>query len=617
MAYQFTIIIIKPTRGGYGQEVADVTALRMANARYWNFQPVAEDQDKPSTFRIRHKANLPFLDIQAGYRWCAGWRDRASGTWDGSRELYAGYIQKLGNGGQGQLKHLNVTGTGFSCLLTRTLVQSWPDPNDFFALYPLGYSAAQWFAGSLADGAPYEGVVRERLSGYAIDWSGIDPEFNNVIFGWGADGFLYKPGKSISESPARGGSYRYIFLDEAVDDILEEIRIVRPDMDPVAWFEPTVNPSNPTEIIPKFRVRDRNNTNAAPVATYATHPVAGEWQIENPAEHERDWTEVAGRVIVKSAGFELVDGVLQVKAAVGYDETKASRYQTTWQAADSDGWADLIRDETIPTIAECQVLADTQLNYRWGAQGRMSLRSTHFVPAGSNILVNWPEEGQNYALHRVTDITLVPNLGRPMYDIQLGSRKPDLADIFQRQARGLTRIWTLQQAGQLPGGSNGAPQGRALNTSPTHDGQNVVQAADDHTTALTLGAGYVPPGDTRTPEVINRLNVPAPDGTAGTSVSDHDGRPHPQTFMLAFAADGTSDPYIGHWDMDVSVIRLKGTGTCTLNKNGVAVAGPFTSPGMFTFAPVHYSVADPTDPDDWSVTVSGVSGSLSATVSEA
>lgn len=579
MTYQFTIQSIRPTRGGYG-EVTNLTALRVTNARYWSFQPVAEDQDKVSSFRVRHKLSLPALDLSEGYRWAAGWMDGTTGVFDGSREVYAGYVRMLGNGGQGQLKHLDFTCSGFQRLFTGTYVHSWPDPADFFALYPLERSAREWLVGSVAEGAPYDGILRQRLAGYPIDWSGVDPEFDDVIFGRGSDGFYYLPGKSVSEAPYRGRAFRCLMLDEVLDDILETIRLARPAMDPVAWFEPVVNPANGTEIIPKFRLRDRNSTDAAPVATYATHPGTGEWQIENPALHERDWTEVASRIIVKSAGFELVAGVPQIKYAVGYDETKASRYQTTWQT--DDGWADLIRDETIPTIAECQVLAETQRDYRWGAQGRLGFRSSHYVPQGSMIRVNWPEEGQDYALHRVSDITLVPNLGRPLYDLQCGARKPDTAGLFQRQGARLTRQWNLSRAGAAPG-SNGAPQGRALNTSPTHDGQNRGQAANDQTPFLTIEAGYVPPGEERTPEVVNRLNLPAPDGSAGTSVSDHDGRPHPQVLL---SGDLIADETIGlghfRWQAAIAVLDVVGTGVVWLQRDGVDVAGPFTFTGPHT-----------------------------------
>jgi hypothetical protein len=604
MADQFTILSIKPTRGGYGQET-DLTALRVVNAKYWSFQPTAEDQDKPSSFRVRHRADLtPALDLSEGYRWAAGWRNRASGVWNASREVYGGYVQTLSNTGQGRLKALVHNCTGFNGLFRRTRVRSWPDPNDFFALYPLERSARDWLIGSTADGAPYDGVLRQVLAGYDIDWTGVDPEFESVIFGLAPDGLLYVPGKSVSESPARGRSYRYLMLNEVMDDMLEAIRLRAPAMDPVAWFEPVVSPFNPTEIIPRFRLRDRNNESGAPEAVYAIDPLPGEWQIENPAVHERDWTEVAANIEVKSAGFELVGGVAMLKTANGYDADKAARYQTTWQT--EDGWQDLIVDETIPTRAECQVLADTQVNYRWGAQGRITIRSSHYSRQGAMILLNWPQEGQNYARHRVTDVNLVPNIGRPLYDIQCGARRPDTANIFQRQARRLTRLWTLNHAKT----GSGAPQARPISTNPLHPGQNVGQASNDTTPWLTVQAGYVAPGDTRTSTPVNRVQYLAPDGSVGSSISDADGRPHPNALHAGtFVTDASFKLTFPVYQIQVTAIDLEGTGSVVLLKDSVPVSGTLTGPGRFPISPpIPYNPRSGGTPAEWIViTTSGTS----------
>lgn len=494
MASKFTIVSIRPTAGGYGIET-DLSALRVCNLKYAEFQPVADDKDKPSKIRVRHKADMPGLDLSEGYRWAAGWRDRDSKVWDNTREVYAGYVQKQTGRATGQLKIIDQDLTGFNCLTTRSkLDRTWPDPEDYQALYPLYYSMRDWLIGTRDEGKPYDGIMRQVLGGYAIDWSGVDPFCDRIIFDEAV-----APGAMITEAPQRGRAFGFMMLNAVIEEILEAARFIDLSIDPVAYFDCVVNPNNPTEIIPRFCVKDRNARDGASVATYASNPVPGEWQIEQPFTHERDWTEVATNIDVKSSDFEDVGGGnWQLIWARAYDPEFSARYQTTWQTL--DGWASVFVDESIPTIAECRALATTQMYIRRDAQGRIRFRSSHFSPVGSIITLNVPEEGQNYAQHRVTDCFTALEIGRPMWDIVVGEDVPDSASIFRRQSKKLTALWQVQtilRAGGNAGNSTtGVPQTRPITTNPTHSGQNTVQATSDTAVGMTFKPGYVPPDGT-------------------------------------------------------------------------------------------------------------------------
>jgi hypothetical protein len=354
-------------------------------------------------------------------------------------------------------------------------------------------------------------------------------------------------------------------------------------------------------------------------------------------EHSRDFRPVQTYVVVKGVGQELVDGVPQVVYAVynAHADAYPCRYlpngwgRAPWSNAD------------IGTLADARAVAEAIGARAWGALGQLAW-DTDLIPEGATtpvdldvgdlIALTNPQEGQDYAIYPVLEINPVGGtLGHPVYHLVVGEAAPDFEDIIN-QITSVRRVQdALTQRGGAaqdvtlgPGGTPGSPKDVPPTRTATHSERNVAMGQYNDVTAFTTRGGT----QDRDPTAPADPTAYAPqfraqyyDATTqtwqnGTTISGQDGRPHPQTFMLAFTADGTSDPYIGHWDMDLSVIRLKGTGSCTLNANGVTVAGPFTAPGVFTFTPVHYSVADPTDPDDWSVTVSGVSGSLSVTVTE-
>jgi hypothetical protein len=566
VAYRFTIISIKPTRGGYGDEL-NLSAARICNLKYATFQPVAEDQDKPSAIKIRHRKEL-YYDLREGYRWAAGWRDWASGAWDQSREVYGGYVQVQVGGAQGNLKVLDQTLTGFNCLLTRTNMKIWPNPDDRLARQPLGLSARDWVCGT----ANFGGFLRQRLGNYDVDWdTGVEPIFSEIIFNND-----YAPGSSIPEAPSKGRAFGYMKLRDACDQVIESIKRWGagnglPTIDPVIYFEPCVSPYNPNEIIPRLRMVNRNDNTTDPVAVYASHPLEGEWQVENTDgafQHTRDWTEVATRIDVKSSGIQI--GTDDLIEATAFNTEHSAEYLTTWQT--DEGWADLIVDESIPDIATCQSLADTQEAFRWGADGRIQIRSSHFSRQGANILLNIPEEGQEYAPHRISDVTAVPNIGRPLWDIVLGAQKPDTSAIFTRQRVIMTHNYLLRKAGVAVGN----PQSYGISTNPTHTGQNTVQPVGDQSVGVTHLPGYVPAGETPSTTPANQVehkNGPGEDADL-TAWHDATGVGHPHIIGTFTFTDSTPWDDIIAAKVLLATVVMYGTGSIILERQ--------YAPGLYT-----------------------------------
>jgi len=596
MPYQWTAITLNPTTG----EETDLS--RIVNRQTSTYHPTAHGKSKQSTQFLSFRADATIGDIHEGWPWQAGYRDPATRYWDGSQARFCGQVGRQ-TGRAGNIRHyIDQTLDTWETTFGDTALLHWPN-NDFLSVYPVGYSIANWLVGT----SPYLGLVRAGYDATKVDFGGVDPVFTTLIL-------------DATNLPAIGKSVvpgvgQFCYLQDALDTMIAVANFTQNGMDPVAFFEPIISPTDPTQIIPRFRFVDRNAVGSTPVATFSVTPTGDEWPIEQPMTHDRDPRPAKQRIIVVGKGG---DPTIAGTPLVYVDYTVPAHVTAyaTWLHA-TPGRALILVDERINTLITARKIALAIESKIYGPEGRITFRTARPTQAGEVVRVHIPQEGQDYARFVVADSQAVAGtVGRPLYQITVGAPAPDLRSIVDNAVRGTSNDLPLVARKALAAGL-GAPSTpkyrQALDANPHTTAQNTTTPRDKTIVAHRIkGSARLPTGATTAP-AANLWEVEAAAGTDKTLVSP-DGRPHPQTFPLAFTADGTTDPYISHWDMDLAAIRLKGAGSVTLNRNGVAVAGPVSGTGLHLFAAIHYAVGGP---DDWSLTVSGTSGPLSVIVSEA
>jgi hypothetical protein len=359
--------------------------------------------------------------------------------------------------------------------------------------------------------------------------------------------------------------------------------------------------------------------------------------LSNNFYHERDFRQSRTHVLVRGVGTEAVGGVTTLVHAEY--TTHVADYPCRYLP---EGWGgEPYFDADIDTLAKAQDVATALGDAVWGALGTLGWH-TDGVPVGSTtitrfrqgdlIAVDDPLEGQADTVYPIRHVERVPGTtGWPVWALTVGDEPPDVLDLI----RGITVIRPIQQAlagtrgagggaGLGTQGMPGTPRQMPVSRTPTNSAAAVVKPQFNDTTGVTiqgnaqdrdpatpiLPASYAP-SFAVTPAATDAVPDPAP----GTWTTHGDGRPHPQVYPMGFSVEGSTERIVVPWDTSINRIKVKGTGTATLNKNGVAAAGPFSPAAGWQAIdpPVLYSeVAD----DDWSVTVSGVSGSLSVAISE-
>lgn len=355
--------------------------------------------------------------------------------------------------------------------------------------------------------------------------------------------------------------------------------------------------------------------------------------------HRRDFRQSRTDVVVKGVGGEIVDDEVQLVWARYM--THADAYPCRYLPF---GWGgEPYTDPDIVSIAQARQVATAIGDRVWGALGTLvwqtdgvavgSTAITRFA-VGDRIELTDPVEGQFAVRYVVRDVTLLAeSVGHPVWELTVGDVQPDIIDII----RGVTVVQPIQQLlrGSGGGGATGttlgpagvpsAPVDIAPTRAPTHSQRNLIRAQFNDTIGLTLQATvrdrnlqepvrpeyYAHPFQVTPPPTLLKPR-PAPGLWAS-----HDGEAHPYTVDFGYlAVDGT---YGTHLDYAMAMRRLsvKGTGTVTLQKNGVTVAGPVSVSGSWINQVIGAPVLPPPAPppgipflagDDLHIVVSGTSG---------
>lgn len=623
MALVWTTVLYDRSGGGVAE--VDITGRHL----YDTSQFQSAGQATPGTGLL----DLSFLyleswTLQQGMVWAAGFRDDSSGAWalqDAAGDpalVYGGYVTAQTGGATGPYHTLKQTLATFDWDFDTTDIIVWPDLAAYPTPYPDGYSATDWLVGTVADGRPFNGLIPARLGstgGYLLD--GVESVFDSIIFAYPG----VKPGVAMTDAPLNGGLWGFVDLRSALDDVCAGIRGVDDTLEPVFWVDTAIDPADPTQIRPRFRLANRAETTGLPAATFVGGPVLaapGEWQIEEPFSHIITAPGSQQRVVVWGPW----PYGQPPQYGLAYDPGRP--VQPTVYQTDPGRSGKPFFSEDIRSAAHAQAEAERIEAQAWAPARTLRFRTRRPTLPGELVWVRIPPEGLDEAF-RVTEVSTVPGVIRK-YDVTIGRPMPDFNAQMQRRARKDHALQQLAALGQpLPGGQTGAPGATRripLHSTPQNPNstENIIKPGANDTVGLTLQGNAqdrdpLNPVDPASYAPAFQVKPPAtalvPDPAAATWTSQGDGRPHPQVYPMGFSADGSTDRIVVPWDMRITRIKVKGTGTATLNKNGVAAAGPFSPAGgwqAISPAITYSEVAD----DDWSVTASGVSGFLAVAVSE-
>lgn len=630
MALTWSMEIIDRTGGGERhQEMVGIAAIDMANSV---FHPTTSPKPSPSRVRLSFPMATPDLNIRELMEVWAGWKDE-SGRWVNDPLPFGGYIVGLKETVYGGEKQMDLSLVDYGILLQKTPILGWPviEGGAFGAMYgyPVDYSVRDWLIGSESEGRPYNGLVNAHL-GNGTNFGGVDPIFDTIL--------LHEetlPGiiDVIPGQHALRGHFGFQTLDSAVSAMAD-----------VSYFAYNRDYSGGPQltvgywmsalavgyiIVPRFNfsnIADDTLPEDFVVAADADE-AAGEIQMATTHYHERDARDVATRVIYKGIGGDVTDTGSGPPPLVYYDQLNpdhAAAYPTTYQLA--PGWgAEPILESRLHTVETARFMAEYVEQRAWGAVGRIRFRIRKQVYPGQRIRLRDPNEAQNtvFVVHEATQAAGTDE----WWDVTVGFVQPTIGDVIKGGLVDLmlNREDIAWKTGQLAGPTYpGMPKQVPIEMAPVHSNRNWITAGFGDTAALTvqgvkMGRDGKPVSNVdqehvfrvKPPRVVGEHKMPKD----STWVTGGDGRPHPQVYPMGFSADGSTDRIVVPWDTSITRIKVKGTGTATLNKNGVAAAGPFSPvAGWQAISPaITYSEAED---DDWSVTASGVSGFLSVAVSE-
>lgn len=372
--------------------------------------------------------------------------------------------------------------------------------------------------------------------------------------------------------------------------------------------------------------------------------------MSNSFRHKRDFRQSRTYVVVRGAGRECVGGTWVDGACVGGVLTlvhatfndHANEYPCRYLA---NGWGgDPYFNADIGTIAVAAQVAAAVGERAWGALGQLSWH-TDMIPIGDTtpleieegdlVALTDPVEGQDGDIYPALEVTPVGGtVGHPVYELVVGERQPDFLDIIGQ----ITSVVRVQEAvGNFaaagidvtlgPGGLPSAPKTVPPTAAPTHSQRNVIKPQFNDTVGLTL-AGTPQDRDPLLPvdpadyaHVFQITPPPTPDvsrpepGLWGS----HDGEAHPYTVDFGkLTTDGTYGTHVDY-AMMFRRLSLKGTGTVTLQREGVDVAGPYSVSGTWLnqalsetgFVGIPFAAGD-----DLDIVVTGITGSLSCKLKE-
>src|SRR6476661_560550 len=533
--------------GYHSSEMRELAQTGFYQANKSTLQRMAREQDAASPFRLVFDFNAPGVPpIREWMTLWAGWKE--GNAWlQGPDPPFLGFLVQLEGGGNavhtisGQVQTMQY-------LMSRATVIGWPTgeadgiPTEG---YPADRSVADWLVGT----DPFPGAVRAYIPNALYD--GVDPYFAGLVLDATAI-----PG---GNTEALVGQWGFATLETILQDIVGVARYVaaRDDgllIEPLYWWRTVAQGST---LRPQFRLIDANDTASKPVkAVFSVDPQPGEFRIKD-FHHTRDGKDVRTDVVVKGIGSDPTTGQLVYSRF----QDHVSDYPCEYLPNGIGG--DPYFDTSIDTQAKADAVA-AAIGYRvWGALGALNwqtdgmavggLALTYFEP-GDVIALYDPAEGQNYTRYVVRKVT--PDggtAGHPTYRIEVGDVIPNVKDLIRgativqphRRAIGTGNGTNTRGASLGVNGLPGAPPLIPVEYLPTHDGMNVIRAANPDTRGLKIRPPIQQPGD---PPVLN----PAPGLAAQTYnsttatwedktwISSDDGRPHPAEFHLGtYSTDGT------------------------------------------------------------------------------
>lgn len=452
MAYKWCVVLVDQ---GTGDELEVTKILKLENCI---FQPTGQGRPKPSQLEITFHHTQSYL-IKEGMEIWAGWRDPVTKQWDPTRQVYGGFVGEQIGGARASRHIIRHNLDEYDVLFGQSGHVYWPN-NDYTSIYPPGHSIANWIAGT----SPFPGLLQDAFGDGVILLDGIDAVFDAIIL----DATCI-PG-SVDGPP---GLFGVEYLKDSLDQMVAAAKYQQPGIQPVYYFEPA---ADGTQIKPRFRMIDRGATTGSLAAVFSTDPQPGEWAIEQPFEHHRDIRPATQRILVLGKGG---DPTLPGTPLVLVDYSQPAHldaYPTKYQRV--PGRLRIIKDDRLNTLASAQRLAESVEAVTWAPEGRIRFRTSRYTVPGEVIALNIPQEGQNGTRYVVNEVTAVPNLGRPLYDVVCGADAPDITELGDQAARGaLTEAeYNAAAFAQGLGALHLAAQpGRPMYQTAEHSNQNTSQ----------------------------------------------------------------------------------------------------------------------------------------------
>lgn len=444
-------------RVGNVERQQDVT--RWVNMSRSNFQPTTNDKVGQCRMFLSFPLDTPDLNIKELMEVWAGWRDRS--TRRPVKAWFGGYINKQTGSVNGGEHTIDVDLVDYGLLLTATQVRGWPTLPVDESVMPPGLTIAEWLEGG--GGNPYQGLIPMHLHFVATR---VGNEFANFIIpAWAMPG-------NADDVPGRWG---YVSLRKICEDLVDVMRFINLGVRPAFWMRAITAGGR---VVPQFNFADLSLEDQTPRLYFSFHPAAGETQILMPFTHERDATTVRTRVTVKGEGAVTETG--PIIEATTFIQAHAEQYPTYYQV--EPGWAGApIVDLRIDSLEKAQRIADAIETQQWGALGIITFTTDEYVEPGWFVQVTDPVELANPIIQAVTEVTIQPNPGYPLFQIKIGRSPIDLNDIL----RGGTIDQPVLEgdAGWKTGGAgvSGTPAGRAGGASapgmPRNSGSSVARVA--------------------------------------------------------------------------------------------------------------------------------------------
>jgi hypothetical protein len=469
-----------------------------------------------------------------------GWRD--AGAWDGTDELFGGYIVELESQREGGEIVYYATALDFDMLLDTTQIRGWPAGGDplytdewgtphireyhipptasdpAVAGYPTGYTPYDWLLAlkddPVPDTRPADGIVVNFLPDVVVpDVSSVDPAYTSVLFDRTS-----RPGNTSIMGHLEGLTVR-----DGIEAVLLVTAILRQGlvtplaMRPFYGLRAIVDPDDSSRIVPEFFLRDLSETATADWTFSSDDTAVARWTPgDNPATTVYGYNAnfksakrarslqkrvtVFGKGSVYSSTNEFDETLY--KRTMGEQVTSGS-YPTEYQR--EPGWSGRPIMTDLPTSEACYEFA--RVVHQALSEPAQIITFSCYVPVkkGDTITIDDEPNGVS-GTFPVLDTEATGILRE--FNVTAGWERPTVNDLLNGPiyrllslaAQGITR----NRAGAGPNFNNpNAPAPRAIQGAPNFGYENAVQAIADDTAGLEIrGATNRPVLDSGTGDPI-------------------------------------------------------------------------------------------------------------------